>query len=66
MILPPALAGDPDRLARFEREARVLASFSHPNIGAIYGVEKGADEQGLRHQALVLELVGRRHFTRRQ
>ena len=47
-ILPPAFTSDPDRLARFEREARVLASLNHPNIGAIYGFEDGG---------LVLELV---------
>ena len=47
-ILPPAPAADPDRLARFEREAQVLASLNHPNIAAIYGFED---------RALVLELV---------
>jgi len=36
-VLPPALASDPDRLARFKREAQVLASLNHPNIGGIYG-----------------------------
>ena len=51
-ILPDAFAADPDRLARFQREAQVLASLNHPNIAAIYGVEK-SDET----QALVLELV---------
>ena len=39
-LLPEALANDKERLARFEREARVLASLSHPNIGAIFGIEK--------------------------
>src|SRR5438132_6117150 len=38
--LPPALAGEPEHLARFEREARMLAALDHPNIGAIYGVEE--------------------------
>ncbi len=38
-ILPPEFARDPERLARFEREARVLASLNHPNIAAIYGFE---------------------------
>jgi len=51
-ILPPGFTSDPERLARFEREARVLASFNHPHIGAIYGVE---DTGGVR--ALVLELI---------
>src|SRR5919199_484303 len=47
-VIPEALARDPDRMARFEREARVLASLNHPNIAAIYGVEE---------RALVMELV---------
>src|ERR1700693_3146678 len=47
-ILPDALATDPDRLARFEREAKVLAPLNHPNIAQIYGVEE---------RALVMELV---------
>jgi Tol biopolymer transport system component len=51
-ILPRAFTADPERLARFEREARVLASLNHPNIGSIYGLEEG---EGVR--ALVLELV---------
>ena len=51
-ILPDAFAADPDRLARFQREAQVLASLNHPNIAAIYGIEEA---EGTR--ALVLELV---------
>ena len=51
-VLPEAFTSDPDRLARFEREAKVLASLNHPNIGSIYGLE---DAEGVR--ALVLELV---------
>ena len=47
-VLPDVLAADPDRLARFSREAQVLASLNHPNIAAIYGVEESA---------LILELV---------
>src|ERR1700730_15035233 len=38
-VLPASVAGDADRLARFQREAEVLAALNHPNIGAIYGVE---------------------------
>jgi eukaryotic-like serine/threonine-protein kinase len=38
-VLPPGFAADADRLTRFEREARVLASLNHPHIGAIYGLE---------------------------
>ena len=51
-VLPDLFAGDPDRLARFEREARVLASLKHPNIAGIYGFEEAG---GVR--ALVLEFV---------
>jgi serine/threonine-protein kinase len=51
-VLPAAFGEDPERLARFEREAQVLASLNHPNIAAIYGLEEG---QGIR--ALVMELV---------
>jgi Tol biopolymer transport system component len=41
-VLPDAFAQDPDRLARFQREAQVLAALNHPNIAAIYGVEESA------------------------
>jgi hypothetical protein len=51
-VLPEPFAADPDRLARFSREAQVLASLNHPHIGAIYGLEEC---EGVR--ALVLELV---------
>jgi eukaryotic-like serine/threonine-protein kinase len=51
-VLPEAVRLDPERLTRFEREARVLASLNHPNIAAIYGVEEA---QGV--VALVLELI---------
>jgi eukaryotic-like serine/threonine-protein kinase len=56
-ILPPAFAGNPDRLARFEREARVLASLNHPNIATIYGLEKTAGPAPLGTSAIVMELV---------
>jgi serine/threonine protein kinase len=51
-VLPLAFTRDPDRLARFEREAKVLASLNHPGIATIHGIE---EHQGVR--ALVLELV---------
>ena len=51
-ILPEAFSADPERLARFQREAEVLASLNHPNIAAIFGLEEADDTR-----ALVLELV---------
>ena len=51
-ILPSALSADPDRLARFRREAQLLAALNHPNIGHIYGFE----DSGVT-PALVLELI---------
>jgi Tol biopolymer transport system component len=51
-VLPPAFALDPERMSRFGREARVLASLNHPHIGAIYGLEEA---DGVK--ALVLELI---------
>ena len=51
-ILPELLAADPERIARFEREAKTLASLNHPHIAQIYGLE---DADGVR--ALVMELV---------
>ena len=47
-ILPDAFAADPERMARFAREAQVLAALNHPNIAAIYGIEEGA---------MIMELV---------
>ena len=40
-VLPESFASDPDRLARFEREAQLLASLNHPHIAAIYGLQEG-------------------------
>ena len=54
-VLPESLAADPDRLARFQREAEVLASLNHPNIAAIYGLEDTTDAK-----ALVMERACRR------
>jgi eukaryotic-like serine/threonine-protein kinase len=57
-ILPEHFATDRERLARFEREAQVLAALNHPHIAQIYGVEEGiADDKGPRRMALVIELV---------
>ena len=55
-VLPDSFARDPERMARFQREAEVLASLDHPNIAQIYGIED---------LALVLELVeGQRDHSR--
>ena len=51
-VLPAATVGDPDRLARFEREARVLASLNHPRVAHVYGLEAVGNSP-----ALVMELV---------
>ena len=51
-VLPASFANDQDRLARFRREAKLLASLNHPNIGHIYGFEDGDGSP-----ALVMELV---------
>ena len=59
-VLPDELAADPDRLARFEREAKLLAALSHANIGAIHGLE---ESDGVRF--LVLELIEGESLERR-
>src|SRR5215470_12078629 len=51
-VLPDAFAHDPERLSRFEREARLLASLRHPNIAGIYGLEEANG-----HRYLILEYV---------
>jgi Tol biopolymer transport system component len=59
-ILPAALAGDPEREARFQREARALASLQHPNVASVYGFEEA---DGIRF--LVMELVIGEDLSRR-
>ena len=56
-LLPEAFATDPDRLARFEREAKVLASLNHPGIAHLYGFESVALPDGAKAHVLVMELV---------
>jgi Tol biopolymer transport system component len=59
-VIPASFAADPDRLARFEREARVLASLSHPNIAHVHGFEHADSSTGSGQAplyALVMELV---------
>ena len=56
-MLPEAFTSDPDRLARFEREAKVLASLNRPNIAAIHGLEE-ADAGTVADQETVLVRAG--------
>ena len=59
-VLPSSFASDPERLARFEREARLLASLNHPNIAQIYGLERQDGQEGREGPSvpfIVMELV---------
>jgi Tol biopolymer transport system component len=56
-VLLPSVASDPERLARFRREAQVLASLNHPNIAHIHGLQELPSEDGSPGVALVMELV---------
>ncbi|HSF17632.1 MAG TPA: protein kinase [Vicinamibacteria bacterium] len=56
-VLPAALAADRERLARFEREAKLLASLNHPNIAHVYGFESATLEDGSSVHFLAMELV---------
>jgi serine/threonine-protein kinase len=59
-LLPDVFAADAERLGRFEREAKLLASLNHPSIGAIYGLERDGDSS-----VLVLELIGGEDLAKR-
>ena len=59
-VLPPETAGDPERLARFDREARTLAALQHPNIASIYGLENAENVR-----FLVMELVDGEDLSQR-
>ena len=59
-VLPPAFAEDPDRLARFQREAEVLATLNHPNIAHVYGLDRQEGLEGPEGRAftfIAMELV---------
>ncbi|HET7292421.1 MAG TPA: protein kinase [Vicinamibacteria bacterium] len=56
-VLPAELAADPERLTRFEREAKLLASLNHPNIAHVYGFESALPEDGSTTHFLAMELV---------
>src|SRR5580765_979016 len=58
-VMPPGLAADADYLARFQREAQVLASLNHPNIAAIYGIEEDAIVMELVEGATLAERIER-------
>jgi serine/threonine protein kinase len=59
-VISPEFAGDAERMARFEREAQVLASLTHGSIAAVYGLERTDG-----HRALVMELVGGEDLSER-
>jgi serine/threonine protein kinase len=62
-IFSSSVALDRDRLARFSREAELLASLNHPNIAVIHGVEEARDDAGETARALVMELVDGHDLT---
>src|SRR4051812_31232083 len=59
-VLPESFARDPERMARFEREAQVLASLNHPNIATVYGFEAGAIGMELVEGPTLAECIGGR------
>lgn len=64
-VLPASVAGDPERLARFEREARLLASLSHTNIAQVYDLERSPGPEARGQIALVMELAPGEDLTAR-
>jgi Tol biopolymer transport system component len=64
-VLPADVARDPERLARFEREAKVLASLNHPNIAHVYGFENATLSDGSGAHFLAMELVAGEDLTAR-
>lgn len=57
-VIPESFTADPERLARFEREARLLATLNHPNIAAVYEIGEADTGGGVRQKFLVMELAG--------
>ena len=64
-ILPAGFASDPERLVRFEREAKTLAALNHPNIAAIHGIEDTRRDDGTVSRALIMELVDGEDLSQR-
>ena len=64
-ILPAEFASDPERLMRFEREAKTLAALNHPNIAAIHGIEDTRRDDGTVSRALIMELVDGEDLSQR-
>lgn len=64
-VLPGTFAQDPERLTRFEREARLLASLNHSSIAHVYGFEDAALDEGVKVHFLAMEMVEGRDLVER-
>ena len=64
-VLPEAFTADPDRLARFEREAQVLATLNHPNIARIYGSRRTGRRVGAGRRWSSSTAISRRRIAQR-